>query len=113
MVDPGTTSPMDIQTWGVTVQVSGQFGSTQYQITGNTLAITSALTNSFPESCAALRTGWGIIKAAPPAQPGGVVVNNNAYNLAKPAGTCAADTALYNKVWGLMQAMVSSTKALS
>lgn len=113
VVDPGTTSPMDIQTWGVTVQVSGQFGSTQYQITGNTLAITSALTNSFPESCAALRTGWGIIKAAPPAQPGGVVVNNNAYNLAKPAGTCAADTALYNQVWGLMQAMVSSTKALS
>lgn len=111
VVDPGATSPMDIQTWGVTVQVSGKFGRTEYQITGNTLLITSVLTDSFPESCAALRTGWGMEKASPPAK-NGVVVNGNAFNLVKPAGTCAADPDLYKQVWGLTQAMVNSTKAL-
>lgn len=110
-VDPGATSPMDVPFWNVTFAVSTKFGSTQYNITGNTLLIDNAVIQSFPESCAALRTGWGITKSTPPAK-NGVVVNGVAYNIAKPAGTCAADMDLYNKVWGLTQAMVNSAKAL-
>jgi hypothetical protein len=102
---------MDIQSWGITVDVSGKFGSTSYQITGNTLLINNAIIQSFPESCAALRTGWGITKASPPAV-NGVVVAGSAYNIAKPEGECPANPTLFNEVWGLTQAMVNSAKAL-
>lgn len=111
VVDPGTTSPMDVPFWKVTFAVSTKFGSTQYNITGNTLLIDNAMIQSFPESCAALRTGWGITKATPPAV-NGVVVAGVAYNIAKPSGTCAADPQLLNEVWGLTQAMVDSAKVM-
>jgi hypothetical protein len=42
----------------------------------------------------------------------GVVVAGSAYNIAKPAGSCPANTTLFNEVWGLTQAMVDSAKAL-
>lgn len=102
---------MDVPFWNTTFAVSSKFGSTQYNITGNTLLIDNAVIQSFPESCATLRTGWGITKATPPAV-NGVVVNGVAFNIAKPTGTCAADPELLKKVWGLTQAMVDSAKAL-
>lgn len=110
-IDPGPTSPMDIENWGITVDVSTKFGRTAYEITGNTLLIDNSIIQSFPESCAALRTGWGITKASPPAR-NGVVVGDSAYNIAKPAGNCPANPTLYNEVWGLTQAMVDSAKAM-
>lgn len=110
-VEVGPTTPLDVAPWGVTFDLSTKFGSTQWQITGNTLTMSNTLINSFPESCAALRTGWGVTKAEPPAR-GGVVIGANAYNLAKPSGTCPAASELYTQILGLTQAMVNSGKAL-
>lgn len=110
-VDVGPTTPLDVSPWGVTFDLSTKFGATQWQITGNTLTMNNTLINSFPESCAALRTGWGVTKAQPPARSG-VVVAGNAYNLAKPTGTCQADPDLYNEILGLTQAMVNTAKVL-
>ena len=110
-VDVGPTAPLDVSPWGVTFDLSTKFGATQWQITGNTLTMNNTLINSFPESCAALRTGWGVTKAQPPARSG-VVVAGNAYNLAKPTGTCQADPDLYNEILGLTQAMVNTAKVL-
>lgn len=66
----------------------------------------SGLMNSFPDSCAAMRSPvgqspWGIEKG-----------EGDTWEVVRPEGTCAADPDLYNEVWGLMQAVADSVKPL-
>lgn len=66
----------------------------------------SGLMNSFPDSCAAMRSPvgqspWGIEKG-----------EDDTWTVVRPEGTCAADPELYDEVWGLMQAVADSAKPL-
>ncbi|MBC9928196.1 MULTISPECIES: hypothetical protein [unclassified Leucobacter] len=99
-VDVGTTSSMRIDQWNAVTDVSGRFGALNYVFDGETMQITSALTDSFPASCgAAMKTGWGIERVA-----------GTSYKVVKPAGQCADSPELYDQVWGLMQAMADAIK---
>lgn len=66
----------------------------------------SGLMNSFPDACAAMRSPvgqspWGIEKG-----------EDGTWSVVRPAGTCSADSKLYDEVWGLMQAVADSAKPL-
>lgn len=66
----------------------------------------SGLMNSFPDACAAMRSPvgqspWGIEKG-----------EDGTWTVVRPAGTCSADSKLYDEVWGLMQAVADSAKPL-
>ena len=99
-VDVGTTSSMRIDQWNAVTDVSGRFGALNYVFDGETMQITSALTDSFPASCGAtMKTGWGIERVA-----------GTSYKVVKPAGQCADSPELYDQVWGLMQAMADAIK---
>lgn len=99
-VDVGTTSTMRIDQWNAVTEVSGRFGALNYVFDGETMKITSALTDSFPASCGeAMKTGWGIER-----------VNGTSYRVVKPAASCADSPELFDQVWGLTQAMADAIK---
>lgn len=101
-VDVGPTSRLDIQTWGVTSQLSQKFGLTSYAIPDNVhLTLDSPLINSLPDSCKEMRTQWGVTRA-----------EDGSYKVAKPAERCEAAPELFDELWGLTDAFLKSFKPL-
>lgn len=97
-VDPGPTGDMNVPLWGITAQISGKFGWPQYEIRGEQLVlIGSPLIDQLPDSCSAMREQWGIERTA-----------TGSYEVLKPAHSCAAAPELYDEIWGLTAAMVST-----
>ncbi|MGJ0203619.1 hypothetical protein [Leucobacter sp. gxy201] len=97
-VDPGPTGDMNVPLWGITAQISGKFGWPQYEIRGEQLVlIGSPLIDQLPDSCSAMREQWGIERTA-----------TGSYTVLKPAHSCAAAPELYDEIWGLTAAMVST-----
>src|SRR5690606_10679506 len=109
-VDVGSTFPMEISYAGITVDVSQQLTNVEWFYQAGPperVLIQSGLMNSFPDSCAAMRSPegmspWGIERG-----------EDGAWTVVRPAGTCAAAPDLYDQVWGLMQAMADSATPLS
>ena len=100
-VEVGATYPIPVPQWDATFDLSDRLGSScGYNIEGDNLVMCTDLVESFPESCSALRTGWGITKTA-----------EGKFELLRPEGTCEESKALYDNVWGLMQAAADSMKA--
>ncbi|QAB17089.1 hypothetical protein Leucomu_03405 [Leucobacter muris] len=98
-VDVGATYDMAIGPWDATSQISQRFGSISFNIPdGTNLVLTSDLLNSFPESCAAMRQGWGATKTGA------------GYEVLKPAERCAEAPELYDEVWGLVDAWVKTIR---
>lgn len=100
---------MDISYAGISVQSSQKLTDPQWQYIGGPperVMFESGLMNSFPDSCAAMRSPslqspWGIERG-----------EDGKWTVVRPAGTCQADEDLYNEVWGLMQAVADSAKPL-
>lgn len=99
-VNVGSTFEMHIAQWGVTVDVSLKYGGDfQYEIRdGSKLMIDSTLVRSFPASCAAMRTGWGMER----------VDNGASFRVVSPQQECTENPSLYAEVLGLTRAMVES-----
>lgn len=100
---------MDISFAGISVQSSQKLTNPQWFYHAGPperVMFESGLMNSFPDSCSAMRSPegkspWGIEKG-----------EGNTWTVVRPEGTCAADTKLYDEVWGLMQAVADSAKPL-
>ncbi len=109
-VDVGSTFPMEISYAGITVDVSHHFTNVEWFYQAGPperVLIQSGLMNSFPESCAAMRSPEGL-------SPWGLERGeDNTWTVVRPAGTCDAAPELYDQVWGLMQAMADSATPLS
>ncbi|WP_336651947.1 MULTISPECIES: hypothetical protein [unclassified Leucobacter] len=98
-VDVGPTYDMAIGPWNATSQISQRFGPVNFNIPdGVNLVLTSDLLSSFPDSCAAMREGWGATKT------------DAGYVVRKPATRCAAAPELYDEVWGLTDAWVRTIR---
>lgn len=103
------TVDLDIGPAEISVAVPYELDPMQWYAPGgdtNLVTWESNLMNSFPDSCAAMRSPsmqspWGIEQD----QAGKWIV-------VRPEGTCAEDPELYNQVWGLMQALADSAKPL-
>ncbi|GAA1323547.1 hypothetical protein ACFSWE_09360 [Leucobacter albus] len=100
---------MEISYANISVDSSQKLTRPQWQyIAGPPVRVMfeSGLMNSFPDSCAAMRSPelqspWGIEQG-----------EDGKWTVVRPAGTCAADPELYDEVWGLMQAVADSVKPL-
>ncbi|WP_449277963.1 hypothetical protein [Leucobacter sp. GX24907] len=98
-VEVGSTFTMPIDAWGVSAEVSNKLGSVNYQFSGennDTLLLSSELIQSLPDSCAAMRSQWGVRKSG------------NSYEVVKPSERCEDASAVYDEIWGLMDAMVGT-----
>lgn len=101
-VEVGPTMALDVPFWGITADLSTRFGQTSYAIDADSrLVLTSALISSLPESCAAMRSEWGISR-----------VGDATFEVLKPAQRCAEAPELYDEIWGLSAAMVESIRPL-
>ncbi len=99
-VDVGQTMALDVPFWNITADLSTRFGQTSYVIDGeNRLVLTSALINSLPESCAAMRSEWGILRTG-----------ETTFEVLKPAQRCADAPEVFDELWGLTAAMVKSIR---
>lgn len=95
-VDVGQTGAFPIPDWGLTGEISAKFGWPQYRFEGDTLILSGGtLLPKFPESCAAMREGFGLTK-----------LEDGTLEVHRPAETCAEATELYNQVWGLTAATI-------
>ncbi|MGO3148030.1 MAG: hypothetical protein ACTIJ6_10170 [Leucobacter sp.] len=109
VVDPGATFPMEIAPLGISVDVSQQLTNVEWfsQVgPPERVLIQSGLMNSFPDSCAAMRSPegmspWGLVRG-----------EGDTWTVVRPPGTCEAAPELYDQVWGLMQAMADSARPL-
>ncbi|MGK0716680.1 hypothetical protein ACR5KS_11595 [Leucobacter sp. W1153] len=100
-VEVGSTMLLDVPQWGISADLSSRFGQTSYMIDAeNRLVLTSALIDSLPESCAAMRSQWGIVKV------------DSTYEVLKPAETCADAPEVFDELWGLTAAIVESIRPL-
>lgn len=109
--DVGPTYSMDVGAAGITVQVSQKLGDIEWyyqnaEVPAPRVMFHSALLGSFPDSCSAMRSvegksPWGIQDAG-----------DGKWTVVRPSGTCAANTKLYDQVWGLLQALADSAKPL-
>lgn len=101
-VDVGQTMALDVPFWNITADLSTRFGQTSYVIDGGSrLVLTSALIDSLPQSCAAMRSEWGILRTG-----------DASFEVLKPAQRCADAPELYDELWGLSAAMVDSIRPL-
>lgn len=101
-VEVGPTMVLDVPFWGITADLSTRFGQTSYVIDADSrLVLNSALISSLPESCAAMRSEWGISR-----------VGDATFEVLKPAQRCAEAPELYDEIWGLSAAMVESIRPL-
>ncbi|MBK0417871.1 hypothetical protein JD276_02325 [Leucobacter sp. CSA1] len=98
-VDVGDTFDVPIGAWGVTAQASQKFGSIWYDLQGENLVLSSPLIDSLPDSCAEMRSQWGITRT-----PAGE------YEVLKPAERCEAAPEVYDELWGLTAAMAESIR---
>lgn len=107
VVDPGSTWPLPIEQWGLTVQVSEKLGgSTPYTLfDGNTRATFDSIpvAAGFSDSCAAAREPnmWGLLKN-----------DDGKLEVVRPEPRCTsqADAALYDTIWGTLDYMAKSAK---
>jgi len=100
-VEVGNTGSFKIDSWGVQGEISAKFGWPSYKISGDTLTFEGGtLLPQFPDSCAAMRTGFGITKKA-----------DGSFEVFRPAETCAEAPDFYNEVWGLTAAIIPTLKA--
>ena len=100
-VEVGPTMVLDVPQWGISADLSTRFGQTSYVIDASSrLVLTSALINSLPESCAAMRSQWGIVKV------------DTTYEVLKPAESCADAPEVFDELWGLTAAIVESIRPL-
>lgn len=109
-VDVGDTISLDIgYNIEITVEASQKLDPYEWYIPDTTrqyVTWSSTLMQSFPESCAAMRSSttqspWGIEQD-----------ETGTWGVVRPEGTCEADPELYNEVWGLMQAVADSAKPM-
>ncbi|MBL3700601.1 hypothetical protein D3228_13275 [Leucobacter luti] len=99
-VDVGETIPFPIGPWNATSQWPQRLGGASFNIgADDELRLTGDLFNSFPESCAAMRTAWGATK-----------LPDGTFEVAKPATKCEAAPELYDEVWGLLDAWTKTIK---
>lgn len=99
-VEVGPTDVMLIGPWNATSQLSQRFGPARFEIPDNVnLQLSSGLLDSFPESCAAMRTAWGATR-----------LDDGTFQVRKPAESCAEAPELYDTVWGLVTAWVETIK---
>ena len=107
VVDPGSTWPLPIEQWGLTVQVSEKLGgSTPYTLfDGNTRATFDSIpvAAGFSDACAAAREPnvWGLLKT-----------DDGKLEVVRPEPRCTsqADAALYDTIWGTLDYMAKSAK---
>lgn len=94
--------PLSIEAWGVRADLSRKFGSTSYTIPdGTNLVFSSGLIDALPESCAAMRTGFGITR-----------LPDGRYEVLRPDARCAAAPELYDEIWGQLAATVKTIRPL-
>jgi len=99
-VEVGKTGSFKIDSWGVQGEISAKFGWPSYTISNGTLTFEGGtLLPQFPDSCAAMRTGFGITK-----------LDDGTFEVHRPAETCAEAPDFYNEVWGLTAAIVPTLK---
>ncbi len=99
-VEVGETIPFPIGPWNATSSWPQRLGGASFEIPDNeNLRLSGELFSSFPDSCAAMRTEWGVTKQA-----------NGTFEVAKPATKCEAAPELYDEVWGLLDAWAQSIK---
>lgn len=107
VVDPGSTWPLPIEQWGLTVEVSEKLGgSTPYTLfDGNTRAMFDSIpvAAGFSDGCAAAREPnvWGLLKT-----------DDGKLEVVRPEPRCTsqADAALYDTIWGTLDYMAKSAK---
>lgn len=100
-VQVGRTYNMDITQWNTSVEVSNRLGGgLHYVLDGDDLVLKGGdLLPKFPDSCAEMRSGFGMSRAA-----------DGSFEVRRPAQSCAAAPELYDEVWGLVAAMTESAK---
>lgn len=97
-VQVGPTFDMPIDAWGVTADVSNKLGAVTYRFEDgdSTLLLSSPLIESLPQSCEAMKSQWGVRRSG------------SGYELVKPSERCDEAGAVYDEIWGLMDALVDS-----
>lgn len=104
-VDVGEVWKVDITQWNISVDVSQRLGGMNYALESNSKAmLTLPLAESLPESCAAARTGWGLQRQG----------ESNKFTAIRPEPRCTnpADAAVYDTIWGLVDAMAKSARPM-
>lgn len=108
-VEVGNTGTMEISYAGISVDFSYKLTDIQWFYQAGPperVMIETGLMNSFPDSCAAMRSPVG-------QSPWGIeALDTGGWGVVRPEGTCAANPELYDEVWGLMQALADSAKPL-
>lgn len=98
-VEVGPTMNLPVADWGVQADLSERLGlSVNYRLDGQNLVLSSSLIDSLPASCS---KEWGMTRTAA-----------GDFEVLKPAERCAAAPAVYDELWGLMDAMVKSVRPL-
>lgn len=102
-VEVGQTGDFPIPDWGLSGQISGQLGWPQYRFEGeNLILFGGSLLPQFPDSCAAMREGFGLTRQA-----------DGSLEVLRPAERCAAAPELYDQVWGLVAATIPTFQKTS
>lgn len=98
-VEVGPTMNLPVADWGVQADLSERLGlSVNYRLDGQNLVLSSSLIDSLPASCS---KEWGMTRTAA-----------GDFEVLKPVERCAAAPAVYDELWGLMDAMVKSVRPL-
>lgn len=103
-VDMGSNAvEVEIGPWKVKAKFAAKFGYFEFTVPEpNTLLLTSPWFDEFPDSCKDMRTQFGITK-----------IDDNTYEVKRPAQTCAAAPELYDEVWGQIAATIKTFKPIS
>lgn len=104
-VDVGEVWKVDITQWNISVDVSQRLGGMNYVLETNSKAMLSLpLAEGLPESCASARTGWGLQRQG----------ETNKFTAIRPEPRCTnpADAAVYDTIWGLVDAMAKSARPM-
>ncbi|MBT1018154.1 hypothetical protein KJY77_03250 [Canibacter sp. lx-72] len=97
-VNPGSTYAFSITQWGVTVDLSAKFGSARYELKDGVAILSSDLINSLPQECAPLREQFGFKR------------EGSKLTALKPAAQCEVALEVYNEIWGLLEAAVTTQR---
>ena len=102
-VTVGDTYALRITQWELEVHMSGKLRGSYYELIGDPprAIITNPLIDSLPEECADMRRQFGFERH-----------EDNTFTVMKPENTCEADTALYNEIWGLLDAAAKTVQPL-
>lgn len=100
-VNVGNTFTMPVDPWGVEVDVSGSLPDISYNISGDSMVVSSGLIDSYKAACADTPGDWGMTR-----------VSADKFEVLKPAERCEAESAVYDELWGQMAAMADSARPL-